>query len=102
MTTNPNIYITCDKGNKGMKHFAKVLAWYNAEIDDIDTYLVDVDVSSDDTTDNAIALLHSLKRIELAMVTNGHTTLVWRGQGSGSGGGGILFLLSDAMDRYSF
>ena len=56
---NPNIYISCDKGNKkGNKNLAKVQCWYDEELKEIRTFVIDVDQSEDNTQDVCEGLVH--------------------------------------------
>ena len=48
ISENPNVYISCDKGNKkGNKNLAKYICWFDKNTKTVKTYLTDVDCTDE-------------------------------------------------------
>ena len=90
---NPHVYITCDKGNKkGNKNLAKVICWFDNLKKKVQTFLVDIDQSDENTSEVCDGLMHSLTRL-----FGNDTVITIRGQCTDSGGGGTKNALKLAI-----
>ena len=64
ISRNPHVYLFCDKGNKqGNKNLAKYLAWYNIYKKQARKYLLDVNCTDKNASENVAAIHHSIKKI---------------------------------------
>ena len=92
---NPFVYLFCDKDNKaGNKHLAKYIAWYDEDDKQIRKYLLDVNCTDKDLTNNALAMKYALERVwppELSIILYGQCTH--------SGGDGALFALARELKK---
>jgi len=87
------IYIACDKGNKkGVSHFVKILAWW--ESNRIMTQFLDIDASGGTSEECADAIEASMNKLKAQA---GAATHLLQGQGTDSGGGGVLEGLAAAL-----
>jgi len=87
------IYLACDKGNKkGVSHFVKILAWWEGHR--VVTQLLDIDASGGTSEECADAIEASMNKLK---ATSGAATHLLSGQGTDSGGGGVLEGLARAL-----
>jgi len=89
------IYIACDKGNKkGVSHFVKFLCWWNWETGQVESQVLDIDASGGTTEECADASEASMNKLKEQA---GAATHLLHGQGTDSGGGGVLDGLAGAL-----
>jgi len=92
---NIPIYTACDKGNKkGVSHFVKFLCWWNWYRGKAQTQVLDIGASGGTTAECADAIEASMNKLK---VNKGDPTHLLHGQGTDSGGGGVLDGLADAL-----
>jgi len=91
------IYLACDKGNKkGIGHFVKILAWYNATKRVVETQTLDIDAAGGSSIECAKAIRASMNKLKENDNDNIHLLY---GQATDSGGGGTLENFHDELDK---
>ena len=95
MLLNVPMYIACDKGNKrGISHFVKHLCWWCRIAGQVRAQALDIDASGGTTQECADAIEASMNKLKAVA---GAATHLLAGQGTDSGGGGVLDGLADAL-----
>ena len=92
---NQVIYMACDKGNKkGIGHFVKIVCWWDRQLKSVQTQVLDIDASGGTTLECAQAIRSSMNKLK---IQDDVATHLLHGQGTDSGGGGVLEDLADKL-----
>jgi hypothetical protein len=89
------VFIACDKGiRKGIGHFPKVLSWWSKKEKRVMTVCLDADGSGGSSEECAQAIWQSLKKLD-------GSVMLFFGQTTDSGGGGVLHSLRRELEKRS-